>query len=265
MFHKFMTLIKGGGDIATGIACKLCNSGFPVAITEIPNPTVIRRTVAFAEAVYSNEVTVEGITAKKVDSTKQLLMSLGEGFVPVIVDPRARVIKELHPKIIVDAIMAKHNTGTNLSNASIVIAVGPGFETGIDAHAVIETNRGHHLGKVIWNGCAMPNTGIPSFVDGYTVERVLRAPENGIIFHYKNIGDTVSKDEIIGRVGSKHLVASISGVIRGFIKEGIWVKKNTKILDIDPRGKTEYCFTISDKARAIAGGVLEAVFQMLSN
>lgn len=264
MFSDCLVVVKGGGDLGSGVAVRLFRSGFPVVITELPQPMVIRRPVAFAEAVYTGETAIEGVVARRVDGVEHIWPTLRNGQIPVIVDPEACLVEELRPRVLIDAIIAKRNTGTRLSDAPIVIALGPGFEAGVDAHAVIETNRGHYLGRVLWAGRAEPDTGIPSPVDGYAEERVLRAPVGGVVSVAKRIGESVQKGEVVAWVNSTPLAATISGVLRGLIKEGIKVAKGTKIGDIDPRGQPDYCFTISDKALALGGGVLEAVLHLLT-
>ncbi|MFC1943244.1 selenium-dependent molybdenum cofactor biosynthesis protein YqeB [Chloroflexota bacterium] len=255
--------MKGGGDLASGVAIRLFRSGFPVVITELPQPMVIRRPVAFAEAVYTGETSIEGVVARRVDRVEHIWPTLREGLIPVIVDPKAHIVEELHPTVLIDAIVAKRNMGTSLSDAPIVIALGPGFEAGVDAHAIVETNRGHDLGRVLWTGWAEPNTGIPSSVDGYAEERVLRAPVEGVVSVAKRIGEFVQKGEVVAWVNGTPVAATIQGVLRGLIKEGIKVAKGIKMGDIDPRGQPNYCFTVSDKALAVGGGVLEAVLYHL--
>ena len=220
--------------------------------------------MAFAEAVYTGETAIEGVVARRVDKVERIWSTLREGQIPVIVDPEAHIVEELRPKVLIDAVVAKHNTGTSLSDAPIVIALGPGFEAGVDAHAVIETNRGHYLGRVLWTGRPEPDTGIPSPVDGYAEERVLRAPVEGVVSAAKNIGESVQKGEVVAWVNGTPVAATIQGVLRGLIKEGIKVAKGTKMGDIDPRGQPNHCFTISDKALAVGGGVLEAVLHHLT-
>jgi len=264
MFSNCLVVVKGGGDLASGVAVRLFRSGFPVVITELPQPMVIRRAVAFAAAVYTGETAIEDVIARRVDRVERIWPTLREGQIPVIVDPKAHVVEELRPTVLVDAIVAKRNMGTSLSDASIVIALGPGFEAGVDAHAIIETNRGHNLGRVLWVGQAEPDTGIPSSVDGYAEERVLRAPVGGMVSVAKKIGGFVQKGEVVAWVNDTPVKAIISGVLRGLIKEGIEVAKGIKLGDIDPRGQPNYCFTISDKALAVGGGVLEAVLHHLT-
>jgi len=262
MFSRCLVVVKGGGDLATGVAYRLFRSGFPVAITELAQPTVVRRTVAFAQAVFDGETVVEGVAARRIDTPAEVWPTLREGKLPVIVDPQARIIGELRPTVMVDAIMAKRNTATRLSDAPIVIALGPGFVAGVDAHAVIETNRGHHLGRVLWSGEAEPNTGIPGPIGGYTVERVLRAPTAGIFTAARKIGDRVAQGDVVAWVDEQPVVAEVTGVLRGLLQEGLPVAQGMKVGDIDPRAEVGHCFTISDKALAIGGGVLEAVLTL---
>ena len=258
-----LVVVKGGGDLASGVIYRLWRVGFPVVVTEIAQPTVVRRAVAFAQAVYDGETTVEGLTARRVSHAGQALAALQEGIIPVLVNPQAQVVRELSPQVVVDAIMAKRNLGTRITDAPLVVALGPGFVAGVDAHAVIETKRGHHLGRVILRGAVEPDTAVPADVRGYTQERVLRAPADGTVKAYKNIGDPLLAGEVVAEVGSCAVSAPFSGVLRGLIQEGVWVRKGIKIGDVDPRGMREYCFTISDRALAVAGGVLEAVFYLL--
>jgi xanthine dehydrogenase accessory factor len=265
MFSDYLVMVKGGGDLGSGVTVRLFRSGFPVVITELPQPMVVRRTVAFAEAVYTGETAIEGLVARRVDRVEHIWPTLKEGQIPVIIDPEAHVVQERRPTVLVDAIVAKRNTGTKLSDAPIVIALGPGFEAGVDAHAIVETNRGHNLGRVLWSGRAEPNTGIPSPVDGYTEERVLRAPVGGVVsVANKTIGEFVQNDEVVAWVDGTPVIATVSGVLRGLINEGIKVGKGVKLGDIDPRGQPDYCFTTSDKVLAVGGGVLEAALHLLT-
>ncbi|MFZ5755100.1 MAG: selenium-dependent molybdenum cofactor biosynthesis protein YqeB [Bacillota bacterium] len=255
-------IIRGGGDLATGIAHRLFQSGFPVVILEIPQPTVIRRTVAFAQSVYDGQTTIEGVTAVLVSTPGEALEKMTEGFIPVLIDPFGQHIPQLHPLALVDAIIAKRNLGTYRGQAPIVIGVGPGFAAGKDVDAVIETSRGHDLGRVIYQGEALPDTGIPGDIGGFTVERIIRAPGTGVFQGLVEIGSSVEKDQIIGEVHGSPVLAPITGIVRGIIAQGAHVKQGMKIGDVDPRGKKEYCYTISDKARAIGGGVLEAILHL---
>ncbi len=263
MLCDFVVVVKGGGDLATGVAHRLSQAGFKVLVTEIAAPTTVRRTVAFSEAVFEGRTTVEGIEAELAGSARDAALVWERGNIPVVVDPRAVIVQELRPCAVVDAIVAKRNTGTSIRDAGIVVALGPGFVAGVDAHAVVETNRGHNLGRVIWQGEAEPNTGIPGPVRGFTVERVLRAPGPGFVRAYRAIGETVREGDAVCRVGDLVVLAPIAGIVRGLVHDGLWVHQGMKIGDIDPRARREHCFTISDKALAVGGGVLEAILHRL--
>ncbi|GKX30035.1 hypothetical protein SH1V18_25150 [Vallitalea longa] len=257
--NKNLVIVRGGGDIASGTIHRLSKCGFKVIVLEIEKPTVIRRTVSFANAIYENEITIEGVKAVRVNSIEEAKDKLDGNIIPVLVDEYCDSIDRFQPEIVIDGILAKKNLGTNKAIAPIVIGLGPGFIANKDVHAVIETNRGHNLGRVIYDGETEKNTGIPGNIEGYSWERVIRSPGIGVIDTISEIGDIVEKGDCVGYVNDLPVLAPISGVVRGLIKAGIEVTKNFKIGDIDPRGKIDYCFTISDKARAVAGGVLEAI------
>ncbi len=259
-----IVLIKGAGDLATGIAYRLKKSGFDIVMTEIDNPTTVRRTVAFSQAIFDNEIEIEGIKGIKVNNINEIHKEIKKGNIPIIIDKEANIIKKLKPKVIVDAIIAKKNLGTSINDAPIVIGVGPGFEAKKDCHLVIETKRGHYLGKVIEEGSAIPNTGIPGNIGGYTKERIIRASSNGKIKPVVKIGDYVKKGEVVAYIDDVEVLAEIDGIVRGMLQEGIEVFKGMKSGDIDPRCEKDHCFTISDKARSIGGGVLEAIMYMNS-
>lgn len=252
-------LIKGAGDLATGIAVRLVSSGYQVLMTEISIPTTVRRTVAFSRAVYDKEITVEGVKGILVHHMEEIERAQKEGVVPIIVDPQADILKEFKPQVLVDAIIGKMNLGTNMKDAGLVIGVGPGFIAGVDCHVIVETKRGHYLGRVIKEGSAIPDTGIPGDVGGYTVERIIRSCEDGIFEPIAAIGDFVERGQVVAKIAGTQIKANISGIVRGMLQPGVMVTKNMKCGDIDARCKKEHCFTISDKARAIGGGVLEAV------
>jgi xanthine dehydrogenase accessory factor len=254
-------LVRGGGDLASGVAWRLHQSGFRVVITEIPEPMAVRRKVAFCEAVYDGQSVVEGVKAVLVKAPEQVDRIWDQGFIPVLVDPGAVCRQSIKPEVIVDAILAKKNLGTSAKDAPLVVALGPGFEVGKDAHFVVETSRGHNLGRLLPSGSAAPDTGIPGPVQGITSERVLRAPANGPWRNAVDIGEMVKKGDLIGTVQGEALYATIDGALRGLIHPGITVSKGLKIGDIDPRGHKEFCFTISEKAFAIAGGVLEGILR----
>jgi xanthine dehydrogenase accessory factor len=257
-----LVVVRGGGDLATGTICKLVNCGFDVVVLETAQPTVIRRTVAFAQAIFDGQATVEGLTAKKADSVSDCRKVLSENRIPVMVDPDCRALGELQPEAVVDAILAKRNLGTSMDMAPIVIGLGPGFYAGRDVHAVIETSRGHYLGRVIYEGEAVPNTGTPGTIGGYTIERIVRAPAAGNISNISQIGDSVEKGQTIAHVDDVPVYAPLTGMLRGMIQSGIYVDVGMKIGDVDPRNKREYCDTVSEKARAIGGGVLEAILHL---
>ena len=263
---KDLIIVRGGGDLATGTIYKLKKSGFPVLILEVANPSAIRRNVAFCEAVYQGSQTVEDMTCCLAESLAQAQQFLKEGKLTVLVDPKGEAIQILKPLAVVDGILAKRNLGTHRNMAPITVALGPGFTAGEDVDAVIETKRGHHLGRVLWAGSAAPNTGIPGIIGGYGKERVIHCPANGILHNRKKITDTVSKGDVIAVVETEEGIipveATLDGILRGLIRDGYPVTKGFKIADIDPRAdEYDNCFTISDKARCIAGGVLEAILQ----
>jgi xanthine dehydrogenase accessory factor len=263
---KDLIIVRGGGDLATGTICKLKKCGFPVLILEVENPSAIRRNVSFCEAVYQGTQTVEDMTCYLADSLEQACRFLEEGKLTVLVDPQAESISALKPMAVVDAILAKKNLGTHRNMAPITVALGPGFTAGADVDAVVETKRGHNLGRVLWDGCAAPNTGIPGIIGGYGKERVIHCPAKGILRNIKKITDVVSKGEVIAVVESGEGVipveATLDGILRGLIRDGYPVTPGFKMADIDPRmDELQNCFTISDKARCIAGGVLEAILQ----
>ena len=263
---KNLIIVRGGGDLATGTIYKLKKSGFPVLILEVPNPSAIRRNVAFCEAVYQGTQTVEDMTCYLVESVEQAEQFIHEGKLCVLVDPMGESIARLKPLAVIDAILAKKNLGTNRNMAPITLALGPGFVAGEDVDAVIETKRGHNLGRVLWEGAAAPNTGIPGVIGGYGKERVIHCPAKGILRNVKKITDTVSRGEVIAVVeteeGNVPVKATLDGILRGLIRDGYPVHVGFKMADIDPRAEEyENCFTISDKARCIAGGVLEALLQ----
>ena len=263
---EHLIIVRGGGDLATGTIYKLKKSGFQVLILETRYPSAIRRNVAFCEAVYQGSQTVEDLTCHLARSLDQAREFLNEGKLTVLVDPAGEAIKALKPLAVVDAILAKKNLGTSRELAPITVALGPGFAAGVDVDAVVETKRGHHLGRVLWSGSAAPNTGIPGIIGGYGKERVIHCPARGILRNVRKITDTVQKGEVIALVetenGAVPVEATLDGILRGLIRDGYPVTVGFKIADIDPRSEElGNCFTISDKARCIAGGVLEAILQ----
>jgi xanthine dehydrogenase accessory factor len=258
-FDDIVVLIKGAGDLASGVAARLHRSGFPVVMTELPKPMMVRRTVSFGAAAYEGAVTIEGMAARAVPGLAEAREALAAGTIPVLLDPEATCRLELHPAVLVDAIMAKQNTGTAITDTPLVIALGPGFTAGVDCHAVIETNRGHWLGRVLWEGSAEPDTQIPGNVAGRQRERVLRAPTDGVLEARVEIGDLVDQGQVVAAVDGTELRAGCSGVVRGLAHSGLWVNAGLKIGDVDPRADRAHCFTISDKSLAVGGAVLEAI------
>lgn len=257
-----LILIKGAGDIATGIAVRLKNAGMQVVMTEIAIPTTVRRSVAFSRAVYEGSAVVENITARLVLDFAQIPAVLQQDEIPVLIDPRCEVLKSIHFDAVVDSILAKKNLSTDPTQAPMVIGVGPGFSVPQDCHCVIETQRGHDLGRCIYQGCAAKNTGIPGEIGGYTVERLLRAPCDGIFHPILAIGDIVKVGQTVAMVNDQPVTAQIDGIVRGLLQDNVPVKAGMKSGDIDPRGCYEHCFTVSDKARAVGGGVLEAILHL---
>ncbi len=258
-----LVMIRGAGDLASGVANRLYKSGFPVIMLEAPQPTVIRRTVAYASAIFEGITTIEGVTACKAESSSSVHAVIDQGRIPVLIDPAGESILLIKPKILVDAIMAKKNLGTSRHQAPLVIALGPGFTAGRDVDAVVETMRGHYLGRVTWHGAAIPDTGSPGDIAGFSRKRLLRAPEAGIWNPLVNIGDMVREGDTVAMVGTTPVKASLDGIVRGLLYPGLAVHAGMKVGDIDPRADVNHCFTISDKARAVAGGVLEAVMHGL--
>lgn len=254
-----MVLIKGGGEVASGVAHKLARARLCVCLTEIAQPLAVSRGVAFCEAVYDGEKEVEGVTARRVESGVEILRLWGEGRIAIIVDPRTSVRKTLKPDILVDAIMAKKNLGTRIGDAHLVIGLGPGFRAGKDVHLVVETNNSERLGRVILEGEAEKDTGIPVEIGGLTYERALHANQGGLFQTDRDIGEPVSAGEVVAAVAGEVVKAEIGGIIRALLRSGIEVKKGTKLGEIDPSGNIEDCYTIRPRVRAIAGGVLEAI------
>ena len=262
-----IVVIRGGGDIATGTIHKLHRCGFKVVILEIEKPSAIRRTVCFSEAIYEGKIMVEGVICEKANNLDEVYSILDKKNIPVIIDPFGKFIEILNPFVVVDAILAKKNLGTTKDMAPITIGLGPGFCAGEDVDIVIETMRGHNLGRIIEKGYAMANTGIPGAVNGVSKDRVIYSTLSGTISNVKEIGDIVKKGEVIATISIDENIievkATIGGVLRGIIKDKSKIKERLKIADIDPRiEEVENSYTISDKARTIAGGVLEAVLYM---
>ena len=254
-----LVYIRGAGDIATGVAARLVRAGVSVVMSDIAQPTCIRRTVSFCEAIPQGACTVEDIRARRANDVREAARIAASGDVAVVVDPRANMLDELKPAVLVDAILAKRNLGTTRDMAPAVIAVGPGFTAPVDCDAVIETQRGHFLGRVIYDGSPAPNTGIPGIIGGYGKERVIHSPEAGVFRSDRAIGDIVEAGDIIGYADDVPVRTVIGGCLRGLLRDGIAVTEGFKCADVDPRGDIGYIDYISDKARAVGGGVLEAL------
>ena len=257
-----LVVIRGAGDLASGIALRLWRSRIRVVMTELPRPTAIRRTVCFSQAVFHGEVQVEEVPARRAGTPEEALAVLAAGAIPVLADPEARCLEALHPDGLVDAILAKKNLGTRITDAPAVVAAGPGFTAGVDCHAVVETMRGHDLGRVIWKGSATPTTGLPGLIGGFAGERVLRAPADGVFHQLLDIGAQVKMGDAAAEVGGVPMLCTLDGVLRGILADGIPVRKGMKAGDVDPRNQAENCRRASDKALAVGGGVLEALLAL---
>lgn len=255
-------IIRGAGDLATGIALRLWRSGIRTAMTDLEKPTAIRRTVCFSQAILFGEYTVEDVTAERADTPAEVREILGRGRIPVLADPAGSCLPVLHPDAVVDAILAKKNLGTQHTDAPAVIGVGPGFYAGRDCHAVVETMRGHYLGRVIYDGEAIPNTGIPGLIGGFAGERVLRAPADGVFHQLLEIGAQVQEGDVAAEVAGIPMRCTLTGVLRGILADGTEVFAGMKAGDVDPRCKVEHCYCASDKALAVGGGVLEALLAL---
>ena len=263
MLEAPCVVVKGGGDIASGVVHRLHRARMRVVVTELARPRMIRRPVSFGSAVYEGEVEVEGVVARVTGEGEAIGALLDRGIVPVIVASKWDPIQRLKPQVVVDGIMAKRNLGTQVGDAPVVIGVGPGFVAGMDVDAVIETMRGHYLGRVITEGSALADTGGPGAIEGHTLDRVLWAPCAGRFRAVARIGDRVRAGDVVAEVGDEPLRSRIDGVVRGMLYAGLAVQEGQKVGDVDPRGEVDHCFTISDKARAVGGGVLEAILSLL--
>jgi xanthine dehydrogenase accessory factor len=257
--NQNLVIVRGAGDLATGVILRLANAGYQVIALETDKPTVIRCTVSLAQAMFDQTMTVENTTAVRCDAIGQVFAILKEGKIPILADPEGAAIEKLKPICVVDAILAKRNLGTKITDAPLVMGLGPGFTAGKDCHVVIETKRGHSLGRIITEGCAIPDSGIPGIIGGYGAERVIRSPGEGIFHSDKKLGDIVKAGDCIATVDGQTIFATIDGMLRGLLNNGLAVTKGFKVADIDPRGKAAEFTTSSDKAKAIGGGVLEAL------
>lgn len=258
--------IKGAGEMASAVAWRLYMAKFKrILMLETANPLAVRREVSFCEAIDDGEKDVEKVRAVRAQNPYEIKLCWQKGEIAVVADPQWQTLKVMQPEVVVDAILAKKNLGSHMDEAALVIGLGPGFTAGKDVHLVIETNRGHNLGRIITSGRAEPNTGVPGAIGGVTELRVLRAPVDGEFRSVRNIGDCVKKNEILGSVAGTDVRAQIDGVLRGLIRPKNHVTQGLKIGDIDPRGEVGFCFTISDKARAISGSVLEAILRFFNS
>lgn len=257
-----LVVIRGAGDIATGIALRLWRSHIRVVMTEIEQPTAIRRTVCFSQAIVHGAAQVEGVTAKRAETLAEAVAFLNSDVIPVLTDPKGACISDLKPDAVVDAILAKRNLGTKITDAPVVVGVGPGFTVGVDCHAVVETMRGHYLGRSLYEGSAAPNTGIPGLIGGFSGERVLRAPEDGVFHQLLEIGQKVKQGDVAATVNGVPMICTLDGILRGILADGTPVHKGMKAGDIDPRCEIAHCYCASDKALAVGGGVLEAILSL---
>jgi xanthine dehydrogenase accessory factor len=260
-----MVLVRGAGEQASGVGWVLARAGFRVVMTEIAEPRMVRWPVCFGTAVPEGHWQVEGVPASRVEEPQECEAAWRAGEIPVLVDPELASLSWLRPLVLVDAIMAKRNLGTKRSMARRTFGLGPGFTAGADVDVVVETNRGHHLGRLIYNGEALPNTGIPGEVAGISRERVLYSPKAGIFRAKRTIGEQISAGDSLGVIDEgvqpEEVFSSCTGVLRGLLRTDTWVAKQVKIGDVDPRGQEEYCWTIADKARALGGAVLQGILE----
>jgi len=257
-----LVMIKGAGEMASAVAWRLYMANIRrICMTELDAPLCVRRTVSFSSALEERPSVVEGVSACVARNRDEIESAWSQGRIVVVPQTHWDALRDLSPTVVVDAILAKRNTGTKLSDAPLVIALGPGFFAGRDCHFVIETNRGHDLGRIITEGFAQPNTGVPGDIAGHTAARVLRSAADGVFLSERTIGDRIEVGQVVGTVNGAPITASVDGVLRGLIRPGTQVARGLKLGDIDPRAKAEYCSTISDKARAIAGSVLESVMR----
>jgi xanthine dehydrogenase accessory factor len=264
MFVKKLVIgIKGAGEMASAVAWRLYMANFrSIFMMEIPDPLAVRREVSFCEAIHEKSKIIEGVKGLAVSENERLETVWEKRCIAVLADPKWNRVKQIQPDVVIDAILAKKNLGTRMDEGGLVIGLGPGFVANKDVHLVIETNRGHHLGRIITKGAAQANTGIPGNIGGFTDERVFRAPKKGIFTTQRQIGESIEAGKVIGTIDDKSINSRIPGVIRGLIRSNTWVSKGLKLGDIDPRNDPGYCNTISDKARAISGSVLEAILRV---
>lgn len=262
LFEDAVAVVKGAGELASGVTYRLRHAGFRVVMTELEQPLCVCRAASFAEAIPNGRKKLEGVEAEYVASADAALAVLEQGRVAILIDEQALAIETLKPTVVIDAIMAKRNTGTAISDAPIVIALGPGFVAGQEVHAVIETKRGHRMGRVLLAGSAEPNTGVPEIIDGHTINRLLLAPADGTLQSQRQIGDRVRAGEVVATVAGKPVVAGISGVVRGLLPDGYAVTSGAKVGDLDPSAEPEFCYMLSDRALAIGSGTLAAILEL---
>ena len=263
MLNDCVVVIKGAGEMASAVAWRIYMSNIRrILMLETAAPLAVRREVSFCEAVHDGSKTVEGVNAIRIDHDNEVREAWAKGQIAVVADPEWKILDRFQPEVVIDATLAKRNLGTHLHEAPLVIGLGPGFIAGQDVHFVIETHRGHQLGRLVTSGSAAPNTGIPGSIGGFAEERVLRAPCDGVFKAECSIGDHIKKGDRVGTVEAEAVPAKIDGVLRGLIRSASRVNRGLKIGDIDPRGHVDYCYTISDKARAISGSVLEAILRV---
>ena len=264
LFADHLVVMRGGGDLATGVIHRLQQAGFPILVLELEQPLAIRRTVSVASAVLEGRALIEDVDAMRIDDIEEAVAVARSGCIPVVVSPSLPQLP-WEPSVVVDARIAKRNIDTSINDAPFVVGLGPGFTAGVDCHAVVETMRGHYLGRVIWEGEATPNTGEPGMIGGRSSERVVRAPTLGVLSWKVNIGDLVATGDVLGDINGVPIRSRIGGVVRGLLAPGYEVEWNWKLADIDPRCDTSACFEISDKALSIGGGVVEAVLTWLNS
>jgi xanthine dehydrogenase accessory factor len=252
-------VLRGGGDLATGVAVRLTRAGFHVLVTEIEHPLAVRRLVALAEAVYAGEIRIEDCTGRRIDSADQAEDVWRQGGIPVLVDPELARTQAISMLALVDGRMRKVPPKLGMEAAPLVIGLGPGFTAGQDCHAVVETNRGHHMGRVLWRGSAEADTGVPERVAGHDADRVLRAPADGVLRSAASLGEVIGAGAVVAEVNGVQLTAPFRGALRGLVHDGVVVQRGDKVGDLDPRAEPSYCTQISDKALAVGGGVLEAL------
>jgi xanthine dehydrogenase accessory factor len=256
---QLVVLIRGGGEVASGVAHKLARAHFRVCLTETSQPLAVSRGVTFSEAIYDGEKEVDGVIARRVKSVSEIPKVWQESQIPIIIDPEVSMKDILNPDVLVDAIMAKRNLGTRITDAPLVVGLGPGFWVGKDVHVVVETNNSESLGRVILDGGAEKDTGIPLAIGGLTFDRALHSSSDGPFQTDKEIGDLITAGEVVASVAGQLVKAQVGGVVRALLRSGTVVEKGTKLGEIDPSGDKEACYIIRPRVRAIAGGVLEAI------